>query len=201
MYFEYSDDDVAKLSRKDKKLAATIERVGRIERPVDPDIFRSLISSIVGQQISTKAAATVFARLETAVGGAITPDSMSQLTAGEIQTLGMSHRKAAYLKDATDAVVTGTLQINQLTNLNDDEVTAELVKLPGIGIWTAEMLMIFSMQRPNILSYGDLAIRRGMMMLYGHKEMPRERFEKYRKRYSPYGSIASLYLWHIAGGQ
>ena len=70
----------------------------------------------------------------------------------------------------------------------------------GIGVWTAEMLLLFSLQRPDILSYDDLAIRRGLRMLYRHKEMPRERFERYRRRFSPYGSLASLYLWAIAGG-
>ena len=76
----------------------------------------------------------------------------------------------------------------------------ELSALDGIGIWTAEMLMLFSMQRPDILSFGDLAILRGMRMLYHHRKITRELFEKYRRRYSPYGSVASLYLWAIAGG-
>ena len=84
--------------------------------------------------------------------------------------------------------------------LEDAEVCRRLSALRGIGVWTAEMLLLFSLQRPDILSYDDLAIRRGLRMLYRHKEMPRERFERYRRRFSPYGSLASLYLWAIAGG-
>ena len=82
----------------------------------------------------------------------------------------------------------------------DELVIQELSALKGIGVWTAEMIMTFCMQRPNIVSFGDLAILRGMRMLYRHKEIDRAKFEKYRKRYSPYGTVASLYLWAIAGG-
>ena len=84
--------------------------------------------------------------------------------------------------------------------MTDNEVCAELSKLNGVGLWTAEMIMIFSMQRPNILSYGDLAILRGMRMLYHHREITKPKFKKYWKRYSPYASCASLYLWAVAGG-
>jgi DNA-3-methyladenine glycosylase II len=90
--------------------------------------------------------------------------------------------------------------IHSLNGLSDDEVCAKLTELDGIGVWTAEMLMIFSMQRPNILSYGDLAIHRGLRMVYNHEKIDRATFNKYRERYTPYASVASLYLWAIAGG-
>lgn len=77
---------------------------------------------------------------------------------------------------------------------------AELSRLPGVGVWTAEMLMTFSLQRPNVMSYGDLAIQRGLRMLYRHRAIDRDRFEKYRRRYAPYATVASLYLWAVAGG-
>ena len=87
-----------------------------------------------------------------------------------------------------------------LKTLSDEDVCKCLCKIKGIGIWTAEMLMIFSMQRPDILSYNDLAIIRGLKTLYRHKEITPAQFNKYKKRYSPYASVASLYLWEIAGG-
>ena len=80
----------------------------------------------------------------------------------------------------------------------DDEVIGLLSSLPGIGVWTAEMLLIFSLGRMDVLSYGDLAIRRGLCKLYGHKTLTKEQFARYKKRYSPYGSIASLYLWRLS---
>ena len=127
------------------------------------------------------------------------PAAISALPAEDIQKCGMSLRKAGYLKTAADAVISGELNLADLPNMSDDEAIATLVKLPGIGVWTAEMLLIFSLQRPDVISFGDLGIKRGLGVLYGHKEIPCERFERYRRRYSPHGSIASLYLWHLAG--
>ena len=84
--------------------------------------------------------------------------------------------------------------------MSDAEVCRELTKLKGVGPWTAEMMLIFSLQRPDVVSYGDLAIQRGMRMLYRHRQLTPELFERYRRRYSPYGTVASLYLWATAGG-
>ncbi|MFG6371149.1 MAG: DNA-3-methyladenine glycosylase 2 family protein, partial [Turicimonas muris] len=92
------------------------------------------------------------------------------------------------------------LAIERLRFLSDNAVCKELVKLDGIGVWTAEMLLIFSMRRPNILSFGDLAILRGMRMVYHHRQISKKLFEKYKKRLSPYASVASLYFWAVAGG-
>ena len=85
-------------------------------------------------------------------------------------------------------------------HLPDQEVIRVLSALPGIGVWTAQMLLIFCLQRPDVVSFGDLGIRRGMRMLYRHREIDRERFARYARRCSPYGTVASLYLWAIAGG-
>jgi len=107
-------------------------------------------------------------------------------------------RKAGYIKVIGEAVATGELDLAGLRNLSDDEVIARLQEFEGVGAWTAEMLLIFSMERPDVLSWNDLAIRRGMMNLYGKTMLDKEQFEVLRKRYSPYGSIASLYLWEIS---
>lgn len=197
--FEYGDDATAYLCKKDKRLGALIERVGKIERAVTPDLFEALISSIVAQQISSKAAATVWGRLQERF--AITPETLATLPVEDIQSCGMSMRKAGYIQSAAQAVHSGELDVYGLDQLPADAVCAALSALPGIGVWTAEMLMIFSMRRPDVLSWGDLAIRRGIMQLYGHKKLTKEQFERYRKRYSPHGTVASLYLWHLAGGQ
>ena len=90
------------------------------------------------------------------------------------------------------------LNIAELATLSDAEIIRRLSSLNGVGVWTAEMLLIFSLERPDVVSWGDLAIRRGMMNLYGLDSLTREQFDRYRKRYSPYGSVASLYLWALA---
>lgn len=195
--FEYGDKEIDYLKRKDKKLAAAMERIGKIERGITPDPFIALISSIVSQQISNKAAETVWNRLQKILGE-ITPESIVSTGIEAIQSCGMSMRKAGYIKGIGDAALSGEVNFTTLHTLPDEEIIKLLTKLNGIGVWTVEMLLIFSLGRPNVLSYKDLAICRGMMRLYNLKELPKEKFEVYRKRYSPYGSVASLYLWALS---
>jgi DNA-3-methyladenine glycosylase II len=198
--FKYGQVELDYLKKKDKKLAEAIERIGMIEREVIPNLFAALINSIVGQQISAKAATTVWNRMIDRFGE-IVPQKLAEAVVEEIQQCGLSMRKANYIRNISEAVTKGKLNLEELSELADEEVCRRLSALNGIGVWTAEMLMTFSMQRPNIVSWGDLAIRRGMMMLYHHKELDKARFEKYKKRYSPYGTVASLYLWAISVGR
>lgn len=104
------------------------------------------------------------------------------------------------MKEITDRILDGSLNLSAFARMSDEQVTDVLIKLPGIGVWTAEMLLIFSMQRPNVLSYGDLAIQRGMRMVYHHKNITPALFTKYKKRYTPYATVAGFYLWAAAGG-
>jgi len=194
--FSYKPNELEALKKKDKKLAAAIDRIGLIQRPVNKDLFAALISSIVSQQISAKGAQTVETRLRE-LCGKITPGRIHAADIGDIQQCGMSMRKAGYIKSAAEAVHSGALDMEALRDMPDDEVIKRLIALPGIGVWTAEMLLIFSLERKDVLSFGDLAIRRGICRLYGHKILDYERFLRYKKRYSPYSSIASLYLWVI----
>jgi DNA-3-methyladenine glycosylase II len=112
----------------------------------------------------------------------------------------MTFKKAEYIKDFAAKVRCGEFAIEALPHKTDQEVIAELSALKGIGVWTAEMIMTFCLQRPNVISYGDLAIHRGLRMLHRHRKVDRQLFEKYRRRYSPCCTVASLYLWAIAGG-
>lgn len=196
--FEYGQKEIDYLKRKDKKLGAAIDKIGIIQREITPDSFTALVSSVVSQQISKKGAETVWNRLCMLLGESISPESIAQVGLSEIQACGMSARKAGYIKGIADAALLGTVDFKKLHTLSDEEIISKLSSLHGVGVWTAEMLLIFSLSRPDIVSYKDLAICRGMMNLYGLKELPKEKFERYRKRYSPYGSVASLYLWAIS---
>jgi DNA-3-methyladenine glycosylase II len=199
--FEYDQSSIEYLQKKDKKLGAAIQRIGMIERQVIPDLFVALVHSIASQQISNKAATTVWSRMQDHFGGHIDPINLASASLEEIQQLGMSMRKAGYIKAVAEAVRQGRLDLAELHTLPDKEVVKRLSSLHGVGIWTAEMMLIFSMQRPDVVSWGDYAIRKGMVKLYGLNELTREQFEKYRQRYSPYGSVASLYLWEVAAGR
>lgn len=195
--FEYGQKEIDYLKSKDKKLGAAIDKIGIINRRVTPDPFEALISSVVGQQISSKAAATVWNRLIDLLGS-ITPESISKSDIMDIQGCGMSQRKAGYIKGIAEAAISGVVDFSKLHTMTDQEIIKKLSSLHGVGEWTGEMLLIFSLNRPDVVSYKDLAIRRGMMNLYGLKELPKEKFDKYRKRYSPCGSVASLYLWALS---
>lgn len=199
--FPVTTEALAALSRKDKRLAAVIETIGPIRREIRPDPFAALLHSIAGQQISMKAQETVWQRLRTLAHahGGLSPRVMARLPAGTLRAAGLSARKAACIHAAAEAFDRGDLSIDALRAAGDADVRAALTALPGVGLWTAEMILLFSLQRPDIFSWGDLAIRRGLCRLHHHREMPRQRFERYRRRYSPYGSTASLYLWAIAG--
>lgn len=192
--FLYGQKEIDCLKRKDKKLGAAIDRIGIIQREITPDPFTALVSSVVSQQISKKAAETVWNRLCMLLGD-IRPEIITQVGLSEVQACGMSERKAGYIKGIADAAVSGTVDFKTLHTLTDEEIILKLSSLRGVGVWTAEMLLIFSLSRPDVVSYKDLAICRGMKNIYGLKELPKEKFERYRKRYSPYGSVASLYLW------
>lgn len=198
-YFPYGQEEVDYLTKKDAKLGWAISRIGMLQRPVEPDLFKALVSSIVGQQISGKALATIWGRFQERFEP-LTPETIASASLEELQSCGISMRKARYIQGIAEAVLQGAVDLEGLKDLPDEEVYKELMKLKGVGPWTAEMLLIFSLERKDVVSFGDLAIQRGMRMLYRHREITPKLFAKYRKRYSPYGSIASLYLWDIAAG-
>lgn len=199
MEFIYGEAELAHLRKRDAKLAAVIDRIGHVSREVESDLFTSVIHQIIGQQISMSAQRTVWKRFCEAVGE-VAPAQVCQKTQEELQSLGMTFRKADYILDFARKVRDGEFDLDALNHMDDESVKAALSSLRGIGPWTAEMLMIFCMQRPNVVSYGDLAILRGMRMLYRKREIDKQSFARYCKRYSPYGTTASLYLWAIAGG-
>ena len=199
MYFEYGETEIAYLKSKDKKMAEVIEQVGFIKREVDTDLFSSVIHHIIGQQISTKAQATIWKRMSDSLG-TVNAETILEADPAQLQSFGMTFRKAEYITDFAKKVHNGEFNLYAIFNMTDDNAIRELSALKGIGVWTAEMILLFCMQRPNIFSYDDLAIRRGLRMVYHHRNIDRRLFEKYRRRFSPYCSVASLYLWAVSCG-
>jgi DNA-3-methyladenine glycosylase II len=196
-FFEYGIKECTYLKHVDNILGEAIDRIGKVERVIIPDLFTALIYAIIGQQISVKAVHTIWDRMQHSLCE-ITPQSISSFSIPEIQKCGITTRKAGYIKGIADSVLQGYLNLNELHYLSDKEVIKQLSSLHGIGEWTAEMLLLNSMERPNIVSYGDMAIRRGMMKLYGLNELNKEQFNKYKNLYSPFGSVASIYLWKLS---
>lgn len=199
MYFEYGNEAVEYLKQKDQRLGAVIDQIGHIERETDPDLFSSVVHHIIGQQISTKAQATIWQRVRENTG-VLDADGVTELGVEKLQSFGMTFRKAEYIMDFAQTVKSGEFDLDGIWKQSDKDAEQALVTLKGIGGWTAEMILLFCMQRPDIFSFDDLAIQRGLRMVYHHRNITKPLFEKYRRRFSPYGSVASLYLWAVAGG-
>ena len=199
MYFQYDETATEYLKRKDKRLGAVIDALGHIDRAVDTDLFAAVVHHIIGQQISTKAQQTLWQRMQDGLG-TVTAETLLAAGRDRIQSFGTTFKKADYILAFAERVHDGSFDIAAVEHMTDAEAITALSSLSGIGVWTAEMLLLFCLQRPDILSYGDLAILRGMRMVYRHRKIDKERFERYRRRLSPYGSVASLYFWAVAGG-
>ena len=196
-YFEYGKKEIEYLKSKDTALGKAMDEIGHVYREVIPDMFMALINSIIGQQISTKAQETVWIRFQN-MFEPVTPEHIDSTSAEELQTCGISMKKALYIKEIANSILDGSLDLTQLQTMSDNDVCKRLSQIKGIGVWTAEMLMIFSMQRMDVISRDDMAIVRGLRMLYHHRKVTPELFAKYKKRYSPYATVASLYLWKIS---
>jgi DNA-3-methyladenine glycosylase II len=194
------------LAASDPTMAALMERVGRIdiatrlsrrkeERP--GDAYGALLRAIVGQQLSTKAARTIYLRVLDLFGGT-TPSPKQLLEASEedLRGAGLSGRKTEYIRDLASHVIAGELELDRLDRLEDEEVIEEIVAVRGLGRWTAEMFLLFHLERPDVLSGGDLGIRKAIQIEYGLEEMPPpKQVLEIGEAWRPYRSLASLYLW------
>ncbi len=194
-YFNYTEQQLLELKSRDKKIAELINKIGIIKRETNPHIFNELIRSMVAQQISTKSAITVSNRLIENIG--LAPENLANAKVEDIQSCGMSMIKANNIQAIAKAYLDGSLHIDNYENMSDEEIIADLVKLRGVGEWTAEMLMLFSLNRYDILSYNDLIIKKSVCRLYGLEKITKKEFKAYKELFSPYGSIASLYLWEF----
>jgi len=194
------------LAASDPTMAALIERVGKIdlatrlarrkeERP--PDAYGALLRAIVGQQLSTKAARTIYLRVVELFGGATpSPEQLLEASEEDLRACGLSGRKTEYVRDLATHVLSGELELDRLEQLGDEEAIEEIVAVRGLGRWTAEMFLLFHLQRPDVLSGGDLGIRKAIQIEYGLEEMPTPmRTVEIGERWRPYRSLASLYLW------
>jgi DNA-3-methyladenine glycosylase II len=183
-------------------LAALMDRVGPEEEAIRPERPRehygSLVRTITGQQLSTKAAASIYGRLEAFFGGH-TPQPEELLAADPEEmrlAAGLSRAKTSYLRSLAEHVIDGSLELDKLHKLSEEEVIAELTAIKGLGQWSADMFLMFHLGRPDILPVGDLGIRKAVMIEYRLRKLPDpKRLEKIAKPWRPYRTTACLYLW------
>jgi DNA-3-methyladenine glycosylase II len=185
------------LMKSDPVLKPIIKKAGTCTLKPQRDHYLTLVRSIVSQQISTAAARTIQRRLVDHLHPhKITPETMARLDLQTLRTIGISQQKATYMIDLTDRVQRGELDFKAIKRHSDEQVIAELVKVKGIGVWTAHMFMIFSLGRFDVLPVGDLGIRNAIQKAYGLSELPKpSEIEEIAQPWRPYASIASWYLW------
>jgi len=194
------------LAAADPTMGELIDRIGKIdlatrlrrrkeERP--PDAYGALLRAIVGQQLSTKAARTIYLRVLDLFGGTTpSPEQLLEASEEDLRGCGLSGRKTEYVRDLARHVLGGELELDRLEELKDEQVIEEIVAVRGLGRWTAEMFLLFHLQRPDVLSGGDLGIRKAIQVEYGLAEMPTPtRVLEIGERWRPHRSLASLYLW------
>lgn len=186
------------LLRRDAVLAAVIRRHGPcgLAAAQRSDHFSALVRAITGQQLSTKAAATIYARLAALMPDGVTPQALSALSDDQLRAVGMSRQKGAYFRDLCDKVLSGALPLDALEAMSDDEVIAALTQVKGIGRWSAEMFLMFRLHRPDVLPVGDLGIVNAVKSVYRLRKTPTpDRIRRMGEAWRPYRSVASWYLW------
>lgn len=187
------------LAKHDKMLAPIIARAGVCDIAPHHDYYQALVTEIISQQLSTKAAASIRNKFIALFGGAFpSPETILTKSVEELRAVGLSRAKAAYVRDIAEHVISGRLDFDDLDELSDAEVTTKLTDVKGIGEWTAHMFLMFCMGRPDVLPTGDLGIKNGMRKLYGLSNLPTpEEMEEIATKngWHPFASIAAWYVW------
>jgi len=182
------------LGINDPVMKRLVEKHGGLALNTSADFFLDLASSIVGQQLSVKAARTIWGRVEALLGGIITPERVLSVADEDLRGTGLSTGKAKYIKNLAEAVINRTVELDKLNDLSDEDIINQLTAVKGIGKWTAEMFLMFSLARPNVFSLGDVGLYNSMRRLYG-EELNKERIAKIIERWKPWQTYACLYLW------
>lgn len=195
----YWDDAVKHLIERDKVLRALITRFPEVKLRLKKDAFTTLARAIAGQQISVKAADTIWSRVVAAADGntvKLVPEKITALRISKLRACGLSERKVTYIQNLAERFASKELSGQKLSKLNDDEVRATLVSLHGIGPWTADMYMMFNLWRPDVLPLGDVGLIRAIELHYfkGNK-MPIAKIRKAAEPWSPFSTVATWYLW------
>jgi DNA-3-methyladenine glycosylase II len=190
-------NDAESYLKKDKYIGPLIKKWGSctIKKEIHKDYFESICANIIGQQLSGKAADTIFSRFKLVLGGNITTDAILAIEPQKLRDAGMSWGKVSFVKDLAEKTKSGQIQTKKLPDLPDEEVIKELVAVKGIGRWTAEMFLMFSLARPNVFPVDDLGIKKGFEKTTGLVWDKLDSPMIADKWWSPYKTVASWYLW------
>jgi DNA-3-methyladenine glycosylase II len=178
-------------------LAAVIERIGPYAMRYHEPVFETLVRSIVFQQLNGKAAATIYGRLEGACGATgVTPERILRIRPDRLRAIGLSQQKSGYVRDLAQRTRQREIDFTTLSSLTDQEVISALTVVKGVGVWTAQMFLMFALKRPDVLPTADYGIRAAMQKLYSLPELPKPiEMERIAQPWRPWTSVACWYLW------
>lgn len=199
MKWMIKQSDCEGLFDKDEKMKQLINKIEEIEVLIEPDLFTAIIHAIVSQNIPHERAERIMQGLIEKCGS-LNVENVLNIEIQGIKECGLSFRKASYIYRIAQDIQSGYLDLEELETSSDIEVRNRLALLPGIGEWTADKLMIYSMNRKNIFSINDKLLQKGIRMVYHHRKVDDQLMRKYQRRFSPYGTLASFYLWEVAKG-
>jgi DNA-3-methyladenine glycosylase II len=184
------------LKKSDPVLRAIIERVGPCRMEFSLPEFSSLAEAILYQQLNGKAAVTIFKRFAAIAGEPLNPEGILKLSDEQLRAAGLSKQKSAYLKDLAAKTKEGLLNFARMPEMTDEDVIEHLTQVKGIGVWTAHMFLIFSLQRPNVLPTGDYGVQMAIRKFYKKRKLPKPKdMEKIARAWEPYRSLACWYMW------
>ena len=181
--------------KKDKKLGYIIDKKGIVEIKPKKDYFNVLAVSIVYQQLSGASASAIYGRLKESCNGKVTPEKIDNLSDKKMRKLGLSRQKISYLNDLAKKFMDKEVNPRKFHSQSDQEIIEELVRIRGIGRWTAEMFLMFSLAREDVFPADDLGIKKAIERIYGLKDTSTKKLDLFSLRWKPYRTYASLYLW------
>ncbi|NPV88400.1 DNA-3-methyladenine glycosylase 2 family protein [Coprothermobacteraceae bacterium] len=189
------DEPVLTVARRDERFLELVQTLGTVQVQLEPNYFVALAQAIAGQQLSMKAADAIWRKIVNALG-VVEPQRVLHCSEECLRQVGLSRSKVGYLKDLAHRVLTGELDLASIGDLDDEQVIAELTKVKGIGRWTAEMFLIFSLGRMDVFSVQDFGLRKAIKWLHDLPEIPAKSFlVPYSEKFKPYRTVLSLYLW------
>ncbi len=184
------------LKKSDPILRTIIEQVGPCRIEYDEPTFHSVAQAIIYQQLNGRAAETIFDRFTNAAGDPVTPEGILKMSAEQMRAVGLSKQKSSYLRDLAEKTQAGLLEFDRMPQMTDAEVIEHLIRVKGVGVWTAHMFLIFTLRRTDILPVGDYGVQAAIKKAYRKRKLPKPKdMEKIAKAWSPYRSIACWYLW------
>jgi len=194
--YHHDSKEVQALIQKDPMLKPLFERKHQIDVHINDDYFVSLVGTITAQQLSSKVATVIYNRLDNLCQNQITPQKIADFHEDELRSIGLSYQKIKYLKSLAEHMILGKVEFTDINDKSNEEIILMLTQIKGIGVWSAQMFLMFSLGREDVFSVLDLGLRNAVKRLYQKDDLTHDQIEKMSEQWSPYRSIVSHYLWH-----